>query len=801
MIEEGASEVMTDDKAIVVTVIDAQQAEEMPFEPDPTAPAVGRWYWVAGKTERWLGCVVHVGTNYARLKGTRWGRRVHLDHFFEVCTFEPNPDMIITGFIGTHQTRTHELMEKIREVTARLGVGAANPMLGVHSETQALTLRRNEPMDAYKTALVKAKDETLPELFKEIKNEHAALARWMKARLIPLKSQVATLKPAIKHIEDRIFSVQLYAGLTEEIVQIADGEPAPLTTKIHLFQRRAYMDEECLAAYETGGMEFTNIKQFDKWICKKKNRDRLLPFPRCILAFQVRRYKKERDYYGSSPEEIWYNFIRFSQLDEQNKFTFLYMRNGERVFRLSTEIKFEHQLFPDVDEQEMLTGKLWVKLKNIETDDPDGPRTYTIGGGGRGDDDDEDIDFDGDRVAAVIPDRRYLGMLEDERAAHIKWRDIDVPTAKAKRAEWLEAQKKLPKKKRQHAHWAPGIPNEPYRHSKDYTLFNRENVHYDDIANYIQRQIASHNRLVLVLQGILDRSPVMHPHPPWVLWNGDSFNAALELLYDEGRALVSGEAPDFELYRSKRNEGIRPGTIVIGQQKIWHDSEEQQEARKERNRRGGGRYRDITDHGPGKFAHVVKFNRKGECVFEWVRTQRFWKDGEQHERKFASRLAVPREKLFNVEAYKPGDFHIFFDDPRTRMNYIGWAPLLLESEEFHAGNRKDQIHALEAMPEPRRRDPGGSWEYQARKRKLALVGKAVRLTRDISMRNKKIVYPKGSLWRIGSYYRGEFRIEGILKDGTQRKAEGEKIWTISNTKEYDWTVDHTIPPAPKKEPK
>lgn len=784
---------MNDDKAIVATVIDAQQAEEMPFEPDPAAPAVGKWYWVEGKTERWLGSVVHIGTNYARLKGTRWGRRVHLDHFFEICTFEPNPDMIITGFIGTHQTRTHELMEKIREVTARLGVGAANPMLGSHSETQALTLRRDEPMNTYKTALVKAKDETLPELFKEIKSEHAAMARWMKARLIPLKSQAAALKPAIKHIEDRIFSVQLYAGLTEEIVQIADGEPAPLTTKIHLFQRRAYMDEECLAAYETGGMEFNTINQFDKWICKKKNLNRLLPFPRCILAFQVRRYQKERHY--NSVEEYLSNFIRFSQLDEQNKFTFLYMRNGQRVFRLMTEIRFEHQLFPDVDEQEMLTGKLWAKIRDIETDDPDGPRTFTIGRN----EDEEDIDFDGGKVSAVIPDRRYLGMLEDEQAAYIKWRDIDVPEAKAKRAEWMAKQEKLPKKKREHEHWAPNIPNEPYRHSKDYTLFNRENVHYDDIANHIQHQIAAHNRLVLVLQGILDRSPVMHPHPPWVLWNGSSFNVALELIYDEGRALVSGEAPDFESYRSKRNESIVLGTIVIGQQKIWNDSEERQEARRERRR--SGRYRDITDNGPGKFAHVAKINRKGSLVFHWVRTQRFWKDGESHERKFASRLAVPKEKLFNVEAYKPGDFHIFFDDPRTRMNYIQWAPLLLEAEEFHAGNRKDQVHELEAMPEPRRRSPGGSWEYQVRKRKLALVGQAVRLTRTITMRNKAVVYPKGSLWRIASYYRSEFRIEGILKDGTMRKAEGDKIWTISNTKEYDWIVDHTIPPAPKKEPK
>ena len=45
-------------------------------------------------------------------------------------------------------------------------------------------------------------------------------------------------------------------------------------------------------------------------------------------------------------------------------------------------------------------------------------------------------------------------------------------------------------------------------------------------------------------------------------------------------------------------------------------------------------------------------------------------------------------RLFNVSAYKPGDFHMFFDDPRTREEYLEWAPLLLSAEEYHAGRMK-----------------------------------------------------------------------------------------------------------------
>ena len=51
-------------------------------------------------------------------------------------------------------------------------------------------------------------------------------------------------------------------------------------------------------------------------------------------------------------------------------------------------------------------------------------------------------------------------------------------------------------------------------------------------------------------------------------------------------------------------------------------------------------------------------------------------------------IKLPLDKLFNVSAYKPGDFKQFFKDPRTRARYLEWAPMLLSAEEFHAGNLK-----------------------------------------------------------------------------------------------------------------
>ena len=48
------------------------------------------------------------------------------------------------------------------------------------------------------------------------------------------------------------------------------------------------------------------------------------------------------------------------------------------------------------------------------------------------------------------------------------------------------------------------------------------------------------------------------------------------------------------------------------------------------------------------------------------------------------------DKLFNISAYTPDDFKQFFADPRTRANYLAWAPLLLVAEDWHAGKLRPE---------------------------------------------------------------------------------------------------------------
>lgn len=594
---------------------------------------VGQWYWYkSSQGELALVCVVRIGSNYAKLEGPgRWSTRVHFDQFDQCCERVENPDEVIERKIGFYRSEVKRLLAEVHALTDQLGVGQ-RAELPSGEEQQALVRHTEKSHKPYQKALEKAKKETLPKLFDKIKHANEEMAEWMSAPVIPMKAQAGGLRGIIETIEDRIFNVELYAGLNEEIVMVRDGEPAPMNTKIHILQRRCYMDEECLARYQVGGMEFKNIKAFDKWLSRPDNMNRLLPFPRCAVAFRVRRHAKVRNAINLL------SYLSILDQEPTDKITFLYFRNGDQMFRLQTEIEFGAQLFPDM-QKSVLTSKLWARsFAGRITDDP------------------------------LISDEEHQAMIEEERKEQA---EIEARLAAApEKDHWFIEH---------HGPWP----------SEDYVPFDKSEVMYDDIAKRIANEIKAHNRIALVLQGILDRSPVFHPHPPWQIWTPDGFEQALELVYDDTRVLVAGAKPNFEAYRTKLNASLKVGSVTVGQERAWMRHEAEKENRRRDNAlrsRGDFRYlyyRPYGNPGPGKLARVTAYSlKKQTCSYEWDR------DRMREEGKIKATIAVSVGTLLNVDAYQPGDFRQFFDDPRTRMEYLRWAPYLLEAEEYLAGNRK-----------------------------------------------------------------------------------------------------------------
>jgi len=648
---------------------------------------LGQWFWLTeeGKTKhKHLCCVTHVGSNYAELSNL-WESEERIafgEEWAERCEYEPDPKPFIARQIAASQNKAQLLLQEVQRITVSLGCAPREALADRSMDAgQAQTLaiaHGTADIDAHKKALIKAKTETLPGLFKQIEEAHKIMAAWMQIETLPSKAQLAMMEQSIDTIDDRIFTVSIYAGLAETLEKIADGAPAPNDTKVTLFQRRHYMDEECLANYSSGGMDFSSIDKFEEWLCKPENRSRILPLQRCIVAFRVRRNRKERD--GVSLGD----WIRIQGEDAADKTTYLYVRNGEQVWRLRTQIEFDEQLFPDREHESLLnqTEPLWADVSwgSIEE-----RRVITHG-------QHEHILFERARKTAEYKAELavYKDALKIWNALPKKERETYDPN----QPEWYrkltgglkpEADRRAPQKP-----WDDSIG----RHDK-YERVTPDSVYYDDVMQLITKIAAKHNRMAVVLQGLLDRSPCLHPHPPWRIWTPEGFASGIDLIYDDSRALTDGEAIDFEVYRTEINRSIKVGTHTIGQEDFWElaEGEKECERRDRASYRSGSsdyrpeRARPYGNPGPGLVAKVASMSRNGDCTYEWKRKRTTYSHRDSE--LLNARIKVPKAKLFNVDAYTPGDYKLFFADPRTRAEYLQWAPFLLAAEDWHAGKRTD----------------------------------------------------------------------------------------------------------------
>lgn len=624
-------------------------------------PKLGEWYWITetarwdgdnglkeGEQYKWFGCIMKIGSNFIELHSPHSERggysetRIHFDEFYTRLTKEENPELVIKGKISHWQHESRKLLADVRELVLRLGLNPKNYLTGdvdvvdeVQNSAALVVISGQQNIDAYKKDLIEAKEKTLPDLFKAIKEANEELCKWMMAETMETQALILPMEKSIDDVNNRIFTVSLYAGLTEQAIKISDGDPAALIDKLHVMQRKLYMDEECLLSYAAGGMEFSDIEAFDSWISKPENRDRILPFSRTLVAMQVRRKTKDRDWEGN----VLQLFINM-KIECSDKFTFLYVRNGEQLYRLSCEMEFGEMIFPD---------------KNIY--DPMQPKM---------------VKMFCNRVDKMIPTSEYeilLASYNEEVRLEEQW------------------EKENPGK---HCF------NNPYHyHSFEpwgWKPFDQSNLYFDECMETVTSQIREYNRIALIIQGLFDRSLVLHPHLPVKSWTPDGFNKAIKLVYDGEMTIYYGDPPDFEAYRAKKNRLITKDSIVTGQQDFWEEKEaEKENNRLDNNWRNKSEYRHkrftpYGNPGPGIVAKISSWKRRSRsAIFIWQRERQAWQyyRGSGSDTVNAT-VTVPESRLFNISAYHPGEYKQFFNDPRTREQYLKWAPLLLSAEDYYA---------------------------------------------------------------------------------------------------------------------
>lgn len=102
-------------------------------------------------------------------------------------------------------------------------------------------------------------------------------------------------------------------------------------------------------------------------------------------------------------------------------------------------------------------------------------------------------------------------------------------------------------------------------------------------------------------------------------------------------------------------------------------------------------------HGCGIISKVDRINRKGEAVIKWLRPRVAYDAYTKIDttKLFVDEIAVPLDQLYNIEFYKKGDYKTFFEDKRTRKNYMKWAPFMLAAEEFLRGDSPQRERLLQ----------------------------------------------------------------------------------------------------------
>lgn len=253
--------------------------------------------------------------------------------FLAHCKHDPE------GFQKKNE-RINQLLREMDDFEAQqnqLSLEMSLPEAAPSSET-ALVKGDSFKLQKKKLAEMTAKIHHMNTAMEKKREELTSLLEEKKAILDRKLHAITKLAGRLK---EGIYTVNLYLGVEEEILQLRDGVPAPATEKVKIRQQVLYMDEECAVRANQGGIDFSSVMEFDKWILKsKKNLDQLLPENKGIVALQIRR---EAKHYS---DDIWLQ----AELEKRDRTTYLLIRNGEKLYRICPDIHIMGHMFPLQDE-------------------------------------------------------------------------------------------------------------------------------------------------------------------------------------------------------------------------------------------------------------------------------------------------------------------------------------------------------------------------------------------------------------------------------------------------------------------
>jgi hypothetical protein len=230
---------------------------------------------------------------------------------------------------ANHPSDLNTLLDTVRNLSRETRELAEHPSPGTE-----LTVAANTTPEAIKTTIA-ARRSALSRASKQLQEARDQLEQRVRREMAAVEDALRPMRKAVERMEELVWTVNLYLGRDEQLVTLLDGDPAPAHTPISVRQMVLSMDEETTIAAESGGIDFRDVESFDRWVSQSANLQRVLPEPRGVVVLVPRR--RGRDY-----GEPMLNSV----LNSENKRSYWLIRNGARLFRMSTDFTVGDLLTP-----------------------------------------------------------------------------------------------------------------------------------------------------------------------------------------------------------------------------------------------------------------------------------------------------------------------------------------------------------------------------------------------------------------------------------------------------------------------
>jgi hypothetical protein len=163
-----------------------------------------------------------------------------------------------------------------------------------------------------------------------------SVAKW------DMENKRRQLNVQLRQMEHQIFLADTYMRGTDNIRQLSEGCRGQ--GPYHVFQQRQFLNKEIALIANMEDFDCKQLEKLEEWIIKNKAWKKMLPFDRCILVTRLR--DKSKDY--GCPFTNWI-------LNEQNLMSIIWIRDGENVWRILSEVDFDNAVLSDNHEEKRLT--------------------------------------------------------------------------------------------------------------------------------------------------------------------------------------------------------------------------------------------------------------------------------------------------------------------------------------------------------------------------------------------------------------------------------------------------------------